>query len=189
MADIGDMEFDATTEPVMSDRDPIPPGEYLAQMTASERKPTSAGTGELLKCEFTVIEPAEHAGRKVWSQLNLNNPSQTAVQIARKELSSICHAVGVLTPKDSAELHDIQLVIKVRIRPAKGDNAAQNEITGYSSASGQSPPPPPTGGSPVRAPSPPTPRPPQAAVPARQQQPVMAGTGGGASTPPWKRGK
>ena len=43
--------------------------------------------------------------------IRMVNPNQTAVKIARGELSAICRAVGVMQPKDSTELHDLPLVI------------------------------------------------------------------------------
>ena len=82
----------------------IPAGKYLAAITDSETKPTKTGAGSYLQLSFTVLE-GEYKNRVLWARLNLANPNQTAVQIARGELSAICRAVGVMTPRDSAELH------------------------------------------------------------------------------------
>ena len=68
--------------------------------------------------------------RNLWSRLNLHNPSQQAVQIAQSELSSICRAVGVLTLKDTAELHNLPLVISVK-QKADASGELRNEIKGY----------------------------------------------------------
>jgi hypothetical protein len=51
-----------------------------------------------------------HRNGVIWSRLNLDNPK--AVEIARRDLSAICRAVGVLTPGDSSELHDLPLVLE-----------------------------------------------------------------------------
>ena len=80
--------------------------------------------------EFEIIE-GEYAGRKVWARLNLENPNETAVAIARGDLSAICRAVGVLTPNDSDELHDIPLVIKVVAKKRQDTGELTNEIKGY----------------------------------------------------------
>lgn len=107
----------------------IPSGEYEAVITESEMKPTKAGTGQYLQLTFEITK-GEYQGRKQWARLNLDNPSDTAVQIAKAELSAICRAVGVLQPQDSQDLHDIPLVIVVKCK--KGDDGEiRNEIAGY----------------------------------------------------------
>jgi uncharacterized protein DUF669 len=110
----------------------IPAGDYLAAITRSEMKATKAGTGAYLELTFQILE-GEHQGRLVWSKLNLDNPNAQAVQIARAELSAICRAVGVMTPQDSSELHDLPLVIKVRCRKREDNGELTNEIKGYAS--------------------------------------------------------
>ena len=111
MANLGN--FNAHEVEPNNDFDPIPAGKYLAVITDSEIKPTKSGKGSYFELTFQIIE-GEFQNRLVWSRLNLNNPNQTAVQIARSELSSICRAVGSMTPKDSAELHNLPLVINVK---------------------------------------------------------------------------
>lgn len=110
--------------------DPIPAGKYLAIITETEMKPTKAGTGQYLQLTFQVLE-GEHKGRLVWARLNLDNPSEMAVKIARAELSSICRAIGVMAPKDSIELHNLPLVIKVGCKKRDDTGDITNEIKGY----------------------------------------------------------
>ena len=73
----------------------------------------------------------EHQGRVIFTNLNLDNPNPKAVEIAQKDLAQICHAVGVMAPDDSTELHDKPLQAKVTIRPARDGYDAQNEVKGY----------------------------------------------------------
>ena len=110
--------------------DPIPAGKYLAAITESEMKPTKAGTGQYLQLTFQVLE-GQYKGRLLWARLNLDNPSDMAVKIAKSELSAICRAVGVLTPKDSIELHNLPMTIKVELRERGDTGAMTNEIKGY----------------------------------------------------------
>ncbi len=110
--------------------DPIPAGKYLAIITESEMKPTKAGTGQYLQLTFQVLD-GPYKGRLVWARLNLDNPSEMAVKIARAELSSICRAVGVMAPKDSIELHNLPLVIKVGCKKRDDTGEITNEIKGY----------------------------------------------------------
>ena len=132
--------FDAREVEPMDSFEPIPAGTYLAVITASEMKPTKSGTGKYLELAFQVLE-GEYKGRKVWARLNLENPSSVAVRMARSELSDICKAVGVITPNDSEELHDLPLEIEVAVKRRSDTGKMTNEIKGYSkkSSPGQTP--------------------------------------------------
>lgn len=121
--------FNAAEVEPQSSFDPIPAGEYVAMITDSEMKPTKNGMGEYLQLVFDICD-GDHEGRKIFARLNLNNPNQTAVEIAQRELSAICHAVDVLTPNDSSDLHDKPMLIKVKIRQSPGYDP-QNEISAY----------------------------------------------------------
>ena len=128
--------------------EPIPSGKYLAIITASDLKPTKAGTGEYLEVAYQLIE-GPYQGRKLWSRHNLKHPNAQTVQIAQAELSAICRAVGVLTPKDSAELHNLPLTITVKVKQRADTGEPTNEIsawtakeaaTGTVQATGNTPP-------------------------------------------------
>jgi hypothetical protein len=53
------------------------------------------------------------------------------VQIARGELSAICRAVGVMAPKDSAELHNLPLTITVKQKKRDDTQEMANEVTAW----------------------------------------------------------
>jgi hypothetical protein len=110
--------------------DPVPAGRYVAVITESELKPTKAGTGSYLQLTFQIIE-GEFKGRLLWARLNLDNPSEMAVKIARAELSAICRAVNVMAPKDSLELHNLPLTISVGCKKRDDTGEITNEIKGY----------------------------------------------------------
>jgi len=124
------LNFDATTVDPVDDFSPIPAGEYVMAIIDSEMKPTKNGQGQYLQLTLQVLE-GEYKGRMVWDRLNLVNPNQTVVEIARRTLSAICHAVGKLQVQDSAELHDIPMVVRVSVRPADGQYDASNEVKAY----------------------------------------------------------
>ena len=137
MADLNG--FDARTVEPTADFEPIPAGKYLAAIMASQMKPTKNGNGNYLELEFAVLE-GNCKGRKLWARLNLNNPNTTTVKIARSELSAICRSIGILTPKDSCELHNIPLVIVVKCKKREDTGDVVNEIKGFQkkeAASGQ----------------------------------------------------
>jgi hypothetical protein len=122
--------FDARTVDPTTDFEPIPAGRYLAAITDSEVKDTKSGSGSYLQFTFTLLE-GEYKNRVLWARLNLDNPNATAVRIARAELSAICHAVGVMAPKDSVELHNLPLVITVKLKKRQDTGELTNEIKGY----------------------------------------------------------
>jgi len=119
----------ANVEPAI-DFDPIPAGKYLAVITASEMKPTKTGNGTFLELTFQVLE-GQYKNRMLWSRLNLDNPNAQAVQIAQAELSAICRAVGVITPKDSIELHNLPLLVTVKVKKREDTGDLVNEIKAY----------------------------------------------------------
>lgn len=122
--------FDASqVEPSVA-LQPIPAGPYIAIISESESKATKAADGRYLQLTFQVIE-GEHKGRLVWARLNLENKNQTAVEIARAELSAICRAVGVMKPNDSAALHNIPLKITVGLKRRDDTGELGNVIKGY----------------------------------------------------------
>ena len=126
--------FNANNVEPMAEFDAIPPGKYVAVITASEMKATKAGTGSFLELTFEVVE-GEFKGRKLWARLNLDNPSQIAVKIARSELASICRAAGVMEPRDSSELHNLPMLVTVK-QKAGDDGEVRNEIKGYAKREG-----------------------------------------------------
>ena len=128
MADLGNFNANEI-EPTVS-FDPLPAGKYLAAVTESEMKPTKSGNGSYLQLTFTILD-GEYKNRVLWARLNLNNPNATAVKIARSELSAICHAVGVLQPKDSVQLHNLPLVITVKLKKREDTGSLTNEVKGY----------------------------------------------------------
>lgn len=131
--------FNATEVEPTTSFDPLPAGKYLAAITESEMKPTKSGSGSYLQLTFTVLE-GEYKNRILWARLNLNNPNATAVKIARSELSAICHAVGVMQPRDSVELHNLPLVVTAKLKKRDDTGELTNEIKGYAkkeSAAGQ----------------------------------------------------
>ena len=130
--------FNATEVEPTGNFEPIPAGKYQAAITESEMKPTKNGGGSYLQFTFTITD-GEYKNRVLWARLNLNNPNATAVKIAMSELSAICHAVGVMQPRDSVELHNLPLVIVVKLRKREDSGELTNEIKGYErkAASGQ----------------------------------------------------
>ena len=108
--------YDANAE-AQQQFDPLPTGDYHAQIVDSDMKPTKKNDGHFLELEYDVIDgPCK--GRKVWVRLNLDNPNAKAVEIANRQFASIREATGVMSPRDSQELHYKPHVIRVDFTPA-----------------------------------------------------------------------
>lgn len=134
MADLGN--FDAETEEPSQDFSAIPDGRYPVMLTESEEVKNSSSEGSHLKLTFQVID-GPYKGRLLWHRLNLKNQSQQAVQIARGQLSSICRAVNVLKPRDSSELHNLPL--EVRVEQREYDGKTYNDIKAFYPREGSAP--------------------------------------------------
>lgn len=130
MANLGN--FDANDYEPNIDFELIPEGKYLVAITESIMKQTKSKTGEYLELKFQILD-GEFENRFLWSRLNLKNPSEIAVKIARGDLSAICRAVGVMAPTDSAELHGIPLMVTVKCKTNDNDET-RNELKGYAKA-------------------------------------------------------
>ena len=109
MANLG-FQFDARQhEPagIAAPQLPISGPEGLPVIiSASEMKENSAKTGGFLEMTLSVID-GEHKGQTGVYRLNLFNQNQQTVEIAYKQLSAVCHAVGVFNIADSTQLHNI----------------------------------------------------------------------------------
>lgn len=132
---LSNLNFDANAVQPQESFEPIPAGWYECMIVDSEMKPTKSGTGQYLQLRLDVTE-GQYTNRVLFERLNLDNPNTTAVEIAQRTLSAICHATGVLQPRDSSDLHNIPLRVKVSVRPAGNGYDASNDIKGYESLGG-----------------------------------------------------
>jgi hypothetical protein len=130
--------FNASNVQPLPERGPVPAGWYRCGINETTNRSNKAGTGSYLEIEFEVLD-GEFAKRRIWDRLNLDNPNQTAVEIAMASLSAICHAVGVLTPKSPEELKDQILEVQVAVQPAKGSYGESNVVKGYRPPQGAKP--------------------------------------------------
>lgn len=127
--------YDATGGQTMDDRDVLPAGEYIAAIVKSERRESKGKPGNAyLNLEFEVTDGAAQ-GRRFWGMVNLWNSNQQAVDIAQREMNSICHAVGKLRVNDSEELHGIPMRVKMKIVD-DSQYGPQNRITSYKPLNG-----------------------------------------------------
>lgn len=126
------IQFDASTVEPQQSFDPVPAGTYTAHIVESDLRPLKSGNGNGLSLTFEIIEgPFER--RKVWANLNVQHTNPEAQRIGQQQLSSLCHAVGVMRLADTTQLHGKPLRIRVAIRKDEqyGD---KNDIKGFEAA-------------------------------------------------------
>jgi Protein of unknown function (DUF669) len=164
--------FDATQVEPNTAFEVIPTGKYHVQIVNSEMRDTKNGNGQFLWMELSIMD-GPYADRRLFERLNLQNPNEKAVEIAQRQFSAICHAIGQLRIDNTEQLHHRSMIANVKVRPAGPDKNgvmrdAANEIGGYLPMNGSAQPT-------AAAPS----RPAQAAqaAPATPQP----------TTPPWRR--
>jgi|SRR5690625_506807 len=139
MASLGNT-FDVNNIPDDSNFEPLPAGWYTAQISSSELCTTKAGTGQYIKLCLDVTGPS-HAGRKVFTNLNIRNPNQVAEEIGIKQLGQIGRSIGVPRISDTDQLIGGALQIKVTVKndPQYGPG---NEVRGYKAVGGSQAPAP-----------------------------------------------
>lgn len=110
--------------------DVLPAGEYRVCIVSSELKPTKSGNGQLINLQLQVLD-GQYQNRRIFERINWVNPNPQAQQIGRGTLSAICRSVGILTPGDTAELHNKPMRAKIKVKHSEqyGD---QNEVVKYS---------------------------------------------------------
>jgi len=76
--------------------DPLPPGMYHAVIESAEVVTTKAGNGKMIKTVLSITGPT-HAGRKVFDQMVVLHPNETAMGIGQKRFAALCMAAGYPT--------------------------------------------------------------------------------------------
>lgn len=134
-----DCFFDATTVDPSGSFEPIEAGEYKAMIVEATNRPTKNGQGSYLELKYQILE-GQYAKRNLWVRLNLKNPSVKAVEWAKRDLSAICHAVGVLRPKSKDAILNIPHLIKVS-KDQKKDSPGEyeNNFKGWKKIEGAAP--------------------------------------------------
>jgi len=127
MSSFFDQEFVADASQAQAEYTPIPEGDYTLVIEKAETKPTKAGTGERLNLQFKV-DGGDFDGRKVFHGLNIRNPSDVAVAIAKKELHALLTLCKVAKITTADELVGLSFVAKVKVKRDERSGGLQNEV-------------------------------------------------------------
>jgi len=123
------LQFDAAGVDMSKDAfAPLPAGDYEVEVTQTDVRATKTGTGNYLWLELTVRN-GKFKGRKLFEQINLQNPNPQAVEIAQRTLAGLLAAMGkTKIENDSNELllHPVIAVVALDKK-----DATRNRVTRY----------------------------------------------------------
>lgn len=132
---MANFSFDTSTvAPRENNYELLPAGKYTCLVSDSVIQPLKSGNGTALKLTITVLQEG-YAGRKLFSNLNVQHTNPTAEQIAQQQLRELCDAIGISRMTDTAELHNKPFIARVKIRKSTDPQYEdQNEVAGYAPA-------------------------------------------------------
>ena len=104
----------------------LPVGRHPCIIESSEVKANKANDGGYLQLNVKLIDGPQ-TGTTGAYRLNLYHSNPQTAEIAHRQLSAICHCVGVFNVQDSGQLHNIPFIIEVGLQ--KGEEAAQKGYT------------------------------------------------------------
>ena len=104
----------------------LPVGRHPCIIESSEVKANKANDGGYLQLNVKLIDGPQMGTTGAY-RLNLYHSNPQTAEIAHRQLSAICHVIGVFNVQDSSQLHNIPFIIEVGLQ--KGEEAAQKGYT------------------------------------------------------------
>ena len=107
----------------------LPVGRHPVVIESSEVKANKANDGGYLQLNLKLIDGPQQGTTGAY-RLNLYHSNPQTAEIAHRQLSAICHVIGVFNVQDSQQLHNIPFIIEVGFQ--KGHEPGSNpEAKGY----------------------------------------------------------
>ncbi|MCK9326868.1 MAG: DUF669 domain-containing protein [Bacteroidales bacterium] len=166
----------------------LPDGVYQLMLESAEWKNTNRGDGKYLALKWVVLAPEEFNGAIVFDNLNLDNPHEKAVVVAKRRLKSIEDYSGreFFSEDDMPGSVVNAKIVQEEFKGRDGSDKLSNKIKSYrenDSGAVQIEEEPSTP-APAPRPTAPTPRPNPAPSNGKAQP---ANAGAGSESKPWKR--
>ena len=139
--------FDPGAQEASQPREPVSPGWYNAYIKEEEIKVTQKGDGHILNLQFCIID-GPNQNRKVFTNINLSNPSEICVKIGKADLAALTKSLNIPLLEDTSQL--LNKAVQIRVTVKKD----QNEIKGYKSIDQSQPVAPAVPAVPVASPQP-----------------------------------
>ena len=126
--------------------EPMPAGDYVAEICAVEERTSKTGN------KYLLLQVRVEGHGVVFDNLNLWHPNATAVKIATERLNEIGKALGMASISDTDQLLAKQVMISVVVESNNG-GTPRNSITDYKPAAAAGSRPPPTAAAAATAPA------------------------------------
>lgn len=117
--------------------EPLPAGDYLVMI--SESTIDLKNGGQFVKVTMEVMQPEQYYGRKAFANFTLEHANPKAVEVGRRILANLCRAVGVMSPRETEELHGIPFWVRLSVE-TWDDGSLHNEARAYWSTQAAPPP-------------------------------------------------
>lgn len=109
---------------------PLPAGEYITTIIDSEIKETKARNGRFIVITLEITD-GQFKGAKIFDRFNVENENPKAVEIAQKQLSSLCSAIGMEEFNDTDELCFKNVQVVLGIEEGKNGYGPSNKVKFY----------------------------------------------------------
>lgn len=121
--------FTAQNTPEPKNFEPVPPGWYNVQVKESSLENSKSG-GQYIKLQLAITGPT-HAGRVVYTNINIRNDNTVAVEIGRQQIGKIVRATGVQL-SDTDQFVGLQFQAKMAIQTdPTGQHEPRNEVKDF----------------------------------------------------------
>ena len=108
MGNLDNHNFDGAEEAVLPRE-----GEHTATIIDSEVGETKNKEGTIVRLDYCLLD--EPNGRQDVSEwVVIRHKSKVAENLGRAKMAKICKVLGVANPKDTQELHNRKLIIKIK---------------------------------------------------------------------------
>lgn len=107
--------FDPMSVKPQADFTPVVPGKYPVEIMSAQMKKTKAGDGSFLEIVVQILDGPEK-GRKIWDNLNLDNPNAQAVEIALRSLAALGRSLGLTRIPDSDLLIGKRCIACIKVK-------------------------------------------------------------------------
>ena len=110
--------FDLSGVNARKEFDLLPDGKYVCHCTEAKMQDTKSGTGMMIKLTFTIAV-GHHEGRKIFTNLNVQNKSAKATEIGLQQLKSLLECSGYKDPnklENVSDLEGLRVGVKTKIK-------------------------------------------------------------------------
>jgi len=122
--------------------EPLQAGSYKCEIIKTDVMATKDGHGRYVSLQFRIKE-GDYKGRIIFQRLNTLNRSTKCEEIGKKQLSSLCHSIGIESFDDTDEMLNcetiVNLVNETQIKLYDGFSKVDNSIPEIQESNGEIP--------------------------------------------------